>query len=77
MSGRRPALRGSSTRLPLTSTESLSGVNICMEAALQIVERHCPAELNAYVDCVDANPSSWHATCNQLKQALSVCAAKQ
>ncbi len=48
-----------------------------MEAALQIVERHCPAELNAYVDCVDANPSSWHATCNQLKQALSVCAAKQ
>ena len=48
-----------------------------MEAAFATVERHCPTELSAYVDCVDANPGSWHATCNELKQSLSACAAKQ
>ena len=48
-----------------------------MDAALQIVERHCLTELNAYVDCVDANPGGWHAACHELKQAVSVCAAKQ
>mmetsp|Transcript_16456 Transcript_16456/g.33225 ORF Transcript_16456/g.33225 Transcript_16456/m.33225 type:complete len:117 (+) Transcript_16456:127-477(+) len=47
-----------------------------MEAALQTVERYCPTELTAYVDCVDSNPGTWHATCNELKQLLSVCAAK-
>eukprot|EP00964_Phaeocystis_antarctica_P119575 scaffold83297_cov62-Phaeocystis_antarctica.AAC.2 len=48
-----------------------------MEAAFATVERHCPTELSAYVDCVDSNPGSWHATCNELKQSLSACAAKQ
>ena len=48
-----------------------------MEAALETVERHCPTELSAYVDCVDSNPGSWHAACNELKQLLSACAAKQ
>jgi hypothetical protein len=48
-----------------------------MEAAFATVERHCPTELSAYVDCVDSNPGSWHATCNELKQLLSACAAKQ
>ena len=48
-----------------------------MEAAFATVERHCPTELSSYVDCVDANPGSWHATCNELKQSLSACAAKQ
>ena len=48
-----------------------------MEAAFATVEWHCPTELSAYVDCVDANPGSWHATCNELKQSLSACAAKQ
>ena len=48
-----------------------------MEAAFATVERHCPTKLGAYVDCVDANPGSWHATCNELKQSLSACAAKQ
>ena len=56
---------------------SLATARRGMEAAFATVERHCPTELSAYVDCVDANPGSWHATCNELKQSLSACAAKQ
>ena len=48
-----------------------------MELALKLVERHCLPELNAYVECVDANPRGWGAACDERKRALSACAAKQ
>ena len=68
-----PRARTTLDRLPRRRPRPCCG----MEAAFATVERHCPTELSAYVDCVDANPGSWHATCNELKQSLSACAAKQ
>uniref|UniRef100_A0A7S2GX23 IMS import disulfide relay-system CHCH-CHCH-like Cx9C domain-containing protein n=1 Tax=Haptolina brevifila TaxID=156173 RepID=A0A7S2GX23_9EUKA len=47
-----------------------------MQNALDEVARMCNTELEAYTQCVDANPRTWQVECASGKSALTACAAK-
>ncbi|KAL8164131.1 UNVERIFIED_CONTAM: Coiled-coil-helix-coiled-coil-helix domain-containing protein 5, partial [Gekko kuhli] len=45
------------------------------EAALQVTARYCRKEMEAYGQCVAANPSSWQQDCHQLKLDMAKCSS--
>ncbi|XP_044525744.1 coiled-coil-helix-coiled-coil-helix domain-containing protein 5 [Gracilinanus agilis] len=46
-----------------------------MEAALEVTARYCGPEMERYVQCVVANPLSWHRDCYHLKMSVAQCAS--
>ncbi|RKP12545.1 hypothetical protein BJ684DRAFT_20927 [Piptocephalis cylindrospora] len=46
---------------------------IHMENIIDQVQKHCPAQLNAYTQCVEDHPGDWETKCAEKRRLLRLC----
>ncbi|RKP12544.1 hypothetical protein BJ684DRAFT_20926 [Piptocephalis cylindrospora] len=44
-----------------------------MENIIDQVQKHCPAQLNAYTQCVEDHPGDWETKCAEKRRLLRLC----